>query len=190
MGAYSDAELAHLDETAKALQAIAKAVTSKDEASSQERGKLAAIGKVEERLVFLVRGCDAFSVSLGAATVGKDLYHALRSTSTQGRPQLRLIQFPVNINNRLAYGLSAMCIGGRDMKALPDFCLSAADFPLTSEEEFDTWGECADMKLEKRPKMPMILNSWYRNALRMAWAISCVMGQSTMAPSNKRQHSF
>ena len=190
MGAYSDAEPAHLDETAKAVQAIAKAVTSKDEASSQERGKLAAIGKVEERLVFLVRGCDAFSVSLGAATVGKDLYHALRSTSTQGRPQLRLIQFPVNINNRLAYGLSAMCIGGRDMKALPDFCLSAADFPLTSEEEFDTWGECADMKLEKRPKMPMILNSWYRNALRMAWAISCVMGQSTMAPSNKRQHSF
>lgn len=89
-----------MDETTiKALQAIAKAVTTKDEAAAHDKGKLASIGKVEERLVFLVRGCDALTV------VGKELFHSLRATSTQGRPQLRVMQFPVNINNRIAYGL-------------------------------------------------------------------------------------
>eukprot|EP00438_Fugacium_kawagutii_P034289 Skav220346 [mRNA] locus=scaffold2224:194593:200853:+ [translate_table: standard] len=165
-----------MDETTKALQAIAKAVTSKDEAASHDKGKLAAIGKIEERLVYLVRGCDALTVSLGKATVGKELFHALRSTSTQGRPQLRLMQFPVNINNRIAYGLAAMSLGGKDAKTVPDYSLSAADFPLTSEEEFDGWTGCVDLKLEKRPKPPMTLNAWYRNALREAWAISCVYG--------------
>ena len=37
-GAYTDAELATLDETARALQAIAKAVTSKDEAAAHDKG--------------------------------------------------------------------------------------------------------------------------------------------------------
>eukprot|EP00438_Fugacium_kawagutii_P005224 Skav210772 [mRNA] locus=scaffold3765:47814:54705:+ [translate_table: standard] len=175
-GAYTDGEPPRMDETTKALQAIAKAVTSKDEAASHDKGKLAAIGKIEERLVYLVRGCDALTVSLGKATVGKELFHALRSTSTQGRPQLRLMQFPVNINNRIAYGLAAMSLGGKDAKTVPDYSLSAADFPLTSEEEFDGWTGCVDLKLEKRPKPPMTLNAWYRNALREAWAISCVYG--------------
>lgn len=58
------------------------------------KGKLASIGKTEERLIFLVRGCDALTVPLGKATVGKELFHSLRATSTQGRPQLRVMQFP------------------------------------------------------------------------------------------------
>eukprot|EP00438_Fugacium_kawagutii_P035674 Skav231659 [mRNA] locus=scaffold823:44885:57127:- [translate_table: standard] len=176
IGAYTDGEPPRMDETTKALQAIAKAVTSKDEAASHDKGKLASIGKVEERLIYLVRGCDALTVPLGRATVGKELFHSLRATSTQGRPQLRVMQFPVNINNRVAYGLSSMSIGGKDSKSVPDFCLSVADFPLTSEEEFDGWVGCTDMKLEKRPKPPMTLNAWYRNALRESWAIACVYG--------------
>lgn len=90
-----------MDEATKALQTIAKTLTSKDEAVNHERGKVSSIGKLEERLVFLVRGCDALTVSVGVAAVGKELYYALQSTATQGRPQLRAIQFPVNIGNRL-----------------------------------------------------------------------------------------
>ena len=86
------------------------------------------------------------------------------------------MQFPVNISNRIAYGLASMSLGGKDVKSVPDHCLSAADFPLTSEEEFDNWSGCADLKLEKRPKIPMTLNAWYRNALRQGWAIACVYG--------------
>lgn len=126
-GAYTDAEPAALDETAKALQAIAKAVTSKDEAAAHEKGKVSSIGKTEERIVYLVRGCDALTVPVGTATVGKELFHALRATATQGRPQLRAIQFPVNISNRVAYGMASMGFGGQDLKSIPDYHLSAAD---------------------------------------------------------------
>lgn len=118
LGAYTDGEPAHLDETAKALQAIAKTLTGKDEAAGQERGKLASIGKTEERMVFLLRGCDKLTVPVGNSTVGKELYHSLKSTSTQGRPQLRSIQFPVNINNRVAFGLASLSFGGKDTRAL------------------------------------------------------------------------
>ncbi|CAK9011227.1 Uncharacterized protein SCF082_LOCUS11010, partial [Durusdinium trenchii] len=176
IGAYTDAEPQALDETAKALQAIAKAVTSKDEAASQEKGKIASIGKTEERLVYIFRGFDALTVPVGSATVGKELFHALKATATQGRPQLRAIQFPVNINNRIAYGLSSMSIGGKDLRALPEHSISAADFPLTSQEEFDAFAGTPDFKLEKRVKGAATLNHWYRNALRQAWAISCVYG--------------
>ena len=176
LGAYTDGEPGHLDETAKALQAIAKTLTGKDEAAGQERGKLSSIGKTEERLAFLLRGCDKLTVPVCSSTVGKELYHALKSTSTQGRPQLRSIQFPVNINNRVAFGLASLSFGGKDTRALPEHCLSAADFPLTSEEDFDRFVGTVDQKLEKRPKHPVSLAQWYRNALRQAWAFCCVMG--------------
>ena len=173
LGAYTDGEPAHLDETAKALQAIARTLTGKDEAAGQERGKLSSVGKTEERMTFLLRGCDKLTVPVGNSTVGKELYHALKSTATQGRPQLRSIQFPVNINNRIAFGLASLSFGGKDTRALPDHCLS---FPLTSEEDFDRFVGTTDQKLEKRPKHPASLAQWYRNALRQAWALSCVMG--------------
>lgn len=183
IGAYSDAEPPQLDETSKALQTIAKAMAAKDEAAGQDRGKVAATGKVEERLVLLV------NVSLGAATVGKELFHALRATSTQGRPQLRAMQFPVNISNRIAYGLAAMRFGGKDIKSLPEYCISAADFPLTGEEEFDNWAGCADLKLEKRPKVPVTLNAWYRNALGKPGQLHVFTAPSITLPLNKRQPS-
>ena len=87
-GAYTDAEPAALDETAKALQAIAKAVTSKDEAAAHEKGKVSSIGKTEERIVYLVRGCDALTVPVGTATVGKELFHALRATATLAKKMI------------------------------------------------------------------------------------------------------
>ena len=65
------------DETAKALQTIARTLSSKDDATGQDRGKLAAIGKVEERIVYLLRGRDSLTVLIATATVGKELYHAL-----------------------------------------------------------------------------------------------------------------
>ena len=176
MGAFTDAEPRQLDETAKALQTIARTLSGKDEATGHDRGKLAAIGKVEERIVYLLRGCDSLTVLIATATVGKELYHALKGTATQGRPQLRSIQFPVNINNRIAFGMASLSFGGKDTRALPDYCLSAADFPLTSEEDFDRFTGTVDNKLEKRPKPPVSLSQWYRNALRESWAVCCVMG--------------
>ena len=173
-GAYTDPGPPALDEASKALQTIAKAISSKDEPSGQERGKLSSIGKTEERLVFLARGCDTLTVHIGEATVGKDLYHALRSMASQNRPLLREIGYPVNISNRIAFGVSSLNIGGKG--SIPDYCLSVADFPQTSEEEFDLFSPPGDNKLEKRGRNPTTLTGWYRNALRQAWALACVFG--------------
>lgn len=185
MGAFTDAEPKATDETAKALQTIARTLSSKDDATGQDRGKLAAIGKVEERIVYLLRGCDSLTVLIATATVGKELYHALKGTATQGRPQLRAIQFPVNINNRIAFGMASLSFGGKDTRALPDYCLSAADFPLTSEEDFDRFTGTVDNKLEKRPKPPVSLSQWYRNALRSGrrGRLAALWARSTMEPS-------
>ena len=173
-GAYTDPGPPALDEASKALQTIAKAMAAKDEPTAQDRGKLAAIGKTEERIMFLARGCDTLSVHLGEATVGKELYHALRSLATQNRPLLREIGFPVNINNRIAFGIASLSLGGKGN--LPEYCLSAADFPQTSEEEFDLFNPPSDNKLERRGRNPTSLSGWYRNAIRQAWALACTLG--------------
>ena len=175
-GAFTEPEPRTTDEATKALQSIAKAVNQRDEAAGHEKGKLAAIGKTEERLAFLLRGCDSLTVSVCACTVGKELFHALKTAGSQGRPQMRALQFPVNISNRIAYGFASLSIGGRDVKSLPEHCLSVADFPLTSEEDFDNFVHPADNKLERKPRHPTTLTAWFRSALRMAWAFACVFG--------------
>ncbi|CAE7617473.1 kptA [Symbiodinium sp. CCMP2592] len=173
-GAYTAPPPAFADEATKALQAIAKAVTSKDEAASQERGKLSSIGKVEERCLYLVRGCDSLTVPLGEATVGKELFHALRNTATQDRPLLRSLKFPINITNRFAFGVSGLCVGGKGN--IPEYSLTTGDFPATSEAEFDSYSVPGDIKLEKKPRAPATLTLWYRNALRQCWALACIFG--------------
>ena len=146
LGAYTDGEPAHLDETAKALQAIARTLTGKDEAAGQERGKLSSVGKTEERMTFLLRGCDKLTVPVGNSTVGKELYHALKSTATQGRPQLRSIQFPVNINNRIAFGLASLSFGGQRYQGF------ARSLPLSSRLSADLRGGLRQICGHDRPE--------------------------------------
>ena len=184
-GSYTDGEPPANDETTRALQAIAKSLTSKEDSLAQERGKLSSIGRLEERLVFLLRGCDTLRVTLCPGVVGKELYHALRIAGTQARPQLRRIEFPCNILNRHSYGFAALQLGGKTLATLPDYCLSAGDFPLTSEEDFDNFGGSPDLKLEKKGRYPNTLTSWFRAALRESWAFACIFGEEYYAPLEK-----
>ena len=173
-GAYTNPPPAFADEATKALQAIAKAVSARDEASAQDRGKLAAVGKTEERCLFMIRGCDSLTVPLGTATVGKELFHALRTTASQDRPLLRSIKFPVNVTNRFAFGMCSLNIGGKGQ--IPEYALTVGDFPSTSEADFDGYAIPGDIKLEKKPRAPATLTLWFRNALRQSWAVACVFG--------------
>ena len=134
-GAYTDPGPPALDETSKVLQTIAEVMAAKEDPAAQDRGKLSSIGRTEERMLYLARGCDTLTVHLGEATVGKELYHALKSVATQNRPWLREISFPVNITNRIAFGAASLSFGGKGNP--PDYCLTVADFVQTSEEEFD-----------------------------------------------------
>ena len=178
-GAYTDAEPPRLDESAKALQAIARSLVKDDQ--GQEKGKLSAIGRQEERLVFLLRGCDSLDIPLAAGVVGKELFHSLRAAATQARPKLRQLRFPVNLTNRLCYALASASFGAKDVKALPHYCGSAADFPQTEEADFDAYTSPPDLKLEARPRGPTTISTWLRNALRQAWGLACVYGQQHYA---------
>jgi hypothetical protein len=161
----------------KALQAITKAVTGDKDAAIADRGKLAAIGRQEERILFMLRGCDAFSVSLGERTLGRDLFHFLRNTGAHARPEMRRIKFPVNLYNRVCFGLASLNVGAKTVAGLPDYCLGARDFPLTSEASFDSYVQTANLNLEKPIKGTMTLNNWFRCAIRQCWALSCVYGE-------------
>ncbi|CAE7766394.1 rnf213a [Symbiodinium sp. CCMP2592] len=206
-GAFTDAEAPAADETTKALQAIAKSLTSKEDALAQERGKLASIGLSELQLQPCTRDClsscrqsfgrqacsrkrisvgrkaqqlgGSFLASLLSIQLRKELFHALRIAGTQARPQLRKIEFPCscNIQNRHSYGFAALQLGGKTLNTLPEYCLSAGDFPLTSEEDFDNYGGSPDLKLERKGRYPNTLTSWFRAALRQSWAFACLFGE-------------
>ena len=60
---------------------------------------------------------------------------------------------------------------------MPSYCLGAAGFPLVSEEEADAYRPAGDYKLEGRPRAPTSLTSWFRNAVRQAWAMACFYGE-------------
>ena len=92
-GSYTDASAA--DETTKALQAIVKSLTSKEDSLAQDRRKLASIGRLEERVVFLLRGCDTLKITLCPGVVGKELFHALRIAGTQARPTAQEDRVPL-----------------------------------------------------------------------------------------------
>ena len=184
-GAYTDYGAApplqlpappQLDQT-QVLHALAKAITGKAEAAAEDKGKLNSTGRPEERQVYLARACDNFRISLAPGILGKECLHALRGAAAHSRPLLRQLKLPVNLTNRICYGLAAFQIGGRDVASLPRYSLSAADFPPTSEEEFDAWRPPADTKLEKRPRAPNTLVTWHRHALRESWVLALFYGE-------------
>ena len=69
-----------------------------------------------------------------------------------------------------------MQLGAKTLATLPEYCLSAGDFPLTSEEDFDNYGGTPDLKLEFG-RYPNTLTTWFRAALRETWAFSCIFGE-------------
>ena len=62
----------------------------------------------------------------------------------------------------MAYGVAAFAWGGKNQKDLPSWSLSAADFPVTREEGFDSYVMPADLKLEGRPRAPHSVAVWKR----------------------------
>ena len=119
-GAYSNspAETAQgslPDANTRALQSIARSLNEREDSTTQERRRVGSIGKVEERDV-----CTT---------------HAPVTTSTL----MKTIQFPMDITNRIAYGMSALAIGGRCHLSAAGWSLGTGDFPQTSEEQFDSF---------------------------------------------------
>ena len=185
-GAYSDPPVdtsqGNLpDANTRALQSIARSLNEREDATTQERGKVGSIGKVEERCVYYARACDNFHVSLCSGVLGRTAFNALRNIASQGRSLMKTIQFPVNISNRIAYGMSALAIGGRCHLSAAEWSLGTSDFPQTSEEQFDSFRPSNGNTLEKKPRHATTLLAWHRDALRMSLALACFFGEEWYA---------
>ena len=131
--------------------------------------------------MYYARACDNFHVTLCSGVLGRTAFNALRNIASQGRSLMKNIQFPVNISNRIAYGMSALAIGGRCHLSAAEWSLGTGDFPQTSEEQFDSFRPSNGNALEKKPRHATTLLAWHRDALRMSWALACFFGEEWYA---------
>ena len=136
---------------------------------------------MEERCVYYARACDNFHVTLCSGVLRRTAFNALRNIASQCRSLMKAIQFPVNITNRIAYGMSALAIGGRCHLSAAEWSPGTGDFPQTSEEQFDSFRPSNGNTLEKKPRHATTLLAWHRDALRMSWALACFFGEEWYA---------
>ena len=156
---------------------MALRINEREDSTTQERGKVGSTGKVEERYVYYARACDNFHVTLCSGVLGRTTFNALGNIASQGRSLMKTFQFPMNITNRIAYGMSALAIGGRCHLSAAEWSLGTGDFPQTSEEQFDSYRPSNGNLLEKKPRHATTLLAWHRDALRMLWALACFFGE-------------
>eukprot|EP00974_Lingulodinium_polyedra_P109372 10582656-Lingulodinium_polyedra.AAC.1 len=71
--------------------------------------------------------------------------------------------WPVPVTNRVAYGFAAGVHGGRSLKHVLEWSLSAADFPFC-DQAFDDFVPPTDAKREKRPRPPQTVDQRARSA--------------------------
>ena len=192
-GAYSDPPVDRgpgdaPDANTRALQSIARSLNEREDANTQERGKVGSIGKVEERCVYYARACDNFHVALCSGVLGRTAFNALRNVASQGRSLMKTLQFPVNLTNRIAYGMASLSIGGRCHQSAAEWSLGAGDFPQTSEEQFDAYRPSSGSALERKPRHATTLLAWHRDALRMSWALACFYGEEWYAQWEEAAH--
>ena len=93
-GAYSDPPADRgtgdaTDANTRALQSIARSLSEREDATTQERGKVGSIGKAEERCVYYARACDNFHVALCSGVLGRTAFNALRNVASQGRSLMK-----------------------------------------------------------------------------------------------------
>ena len=155
-----------------------RARLDEDETKTAE-GTLGYLRRNEPRYVMLLaRGANTFDVALGQGYTGTELYDALRHAGDSAQALATRMGFPVEMKNRIALAFAALALGGRDTNHMPDYCLGVADFPKTTQEQFDAWIPPTDRNLrEKRPKGPITMAVWADQAARHTRAFCLIVGQ-------------
>ena len=148
------------------VRELGRANRHAEDAGGAAKGTLASIGRAEEQLVFMARGCDNLTVTLCPGVLGKDSFHVLRSHRSDSRPLFRQTKFPANITSAIVYGSSAFLRGGRDPAHPSGRCLSRANFLRTTESDMDSYIPPKDFKLESRPRLASTMAQRYTGARR------------------------
>ena len=166
---------APFEEIARAIQSqtaeIASLVKSHTENTAVPPGTIKGLNRTSEELVFLLRACNQYQVTVGAGEQGQALANALLSAQVGASTKLRKAGFKQKVTNRLAIGLAGPYWGTQEKHAL-----NAADFVPHTDAELDAFvQEIRSNKpgADQRPAPPTKLEDWEGRVRRQTdvWAL-------------------
>ena len=166
-GAAEPGSEGRMEQVAKAIESqtaeIAALVKSQTDSNSAPPGTLKGLGRVSEELVFLLRACNQYQVTIGAGEQGQALANALLSAQVGASTKLRKAGFKQKVTPRLAIGLAGPYWGTGDKHAL-----TVADFVSHTDAELDAYVQEARLNkpgIDQKPAPPRI-EEWEARARR------------------------
>ena len=139
-------------------------------------GTKSYIGPEESLDLYLARGCNTLTVEVCPDTTGKDLFDGLKRACGHSKHLLQSIGWPCLMTNGIAYGLAAMCHGGRDHTTLPNWTLSVAQAVTATPKDFDNYEMPKDDKVETKPRHPTHFATWLKQARNEIKMLGSVIG--------------
>ena len=85
-------------------------------------------------------------------------------------------RWPTLINFRVAYSLATGCWGGKSVATMRAHSLGVADWVTCPEEVFDDYAPSTDPKIEPRPKQPVDMLKWAKQARNGIWVARLIYG--------------
>lgn len=155
------------------LEGIRKATEGDKKSTPGTRG---ALGAEEGLDMYLARGCNTLKVEVLPDSTGKELFDGLKRACGRSKALLQGIGWPCLVTNGIAYGLAALCHGGRDHTTLPGWSLSVAQAVTAKPKDFDGYEMPKDDKVEPKPRHPTHFATWVRQAKNEIAMMGSVMG--------------
>ena len=137
-------------------------------------------------MVLLARGLDRLQVSLCPHSLGRELYDNLKLTADMSKPALRNLRFPINMLNRIAYGISLGSWGARAHNCAPKHYLTTADFAKVSQDAFDNFAPKKDNALEAPPRLITSMLVWHQYTVHQITVFGLVYGREHEAERKQK----
>ena len=145
------------------------------------RGTVKALGRDEEELVLLARGCDRHYVAVCPQVLGRHLYTALKDAAIGAGGALREVGWNVPMRTRTALGFAGGYWGGRTAAQAEGYALTAGDFPAATTQELDEFMVPSGDTPEARPRPPATWDDWLRRVRRIVNLWVLVYGEEWRA---------
>ena len=136
---------------------LASLVKAQHEQTNHPQGTVKGLNRLSEEMVFIMRACDQYTVSVYPGEVGSSLANGLLSAQVGAATKLRAMGFRQRMTTRLAVGLAGPFWGSQEK-----FCLGAADFIQYTDAELDAFAADRTHKggVEQKPAPPTKLEDW------------------------------
>jgi len=136
---------------------LASLVKAQHEHTTHPQGTVKGLNRLSEEMVFIMRACDQYTVSVCPGEVGSGLANGLLSAQVGAATKLRAMGFRQRMTTRLAVGLAGPFWGSQEK-----YCLGAADFIQYADAELDAFAMEKNTKgaVEQRPASPTKLEDW------------------------------